>query len=237
MAAAGLLGARLGNDPAVPPGDVPATAATTPSPSTAATDALGPFRVARVNRAGTVVTVFVTSPSRCRVWEPTNSTVDEEGDRVVISIAGAPKSVECSRSIDTPVQVALSQPLGDRTLVDGRDQDIEILLFRDADLPVVPTRWWEVHGDYSGLDGSWFGIGYTTPGGPDLRFTVARGPITGPVLEQVRIGSHDAVIVDFNRQEAVRWAVGDLVYSMTLSPSEGETTSRADLHDVLAQLT
>jgi hypothetical protein len=66
---------------------------------------------------------------------------------------------------------------------------------------------------------------------------VNRGQISEPVLEQVRIGGHDAVIVDLNGHEAVRWAVGDLAYSMTLIPTEGATTSREELHSVLARLT
>jgi hypothetical protein len=239
-AAAGLFGVLRGSGPATQVGDVPSSAAATPShssqPSTPTTDSDGTFRVARVDRAGTVVTVFVSSPGACRAWAPGQSIVDERADRVVISVTGERKSVDCSRAIDTAVQVRLSQPLGERTVVDGRAQGVNILVVRDADLPVVPAPWWEVPGDYSGLDGSWFGFGYTTPGGPDLHFTVRRGPFAQPVLEQVRIGSHDAAIVEVNGQDAVSWEARELVYTMILVPSEGATTSREELDSVLAQL-
>jgi hypothetical protein len=240
--AAGLLGARPGSGPSTQVGGPPVTTAPTPSPSasptsTGATGALGSFRVARVDRAGTGVTVFVSSPGVCRAWAPGESTVDEQADRVVISVFGAPEPVDCGRAIDTPVEFTLSRPLGTRTLVDGRGQDAAVLVVRDADLPVVPAPWSEVPTSYFRLDGSGWGIGYTTPGGPDLRFAVFRGQISEPVLEQVRIGGHDAVIVDLHGQEAVCWVVGDLVYSMTLIPTEGATTSREELHGVLAHLT
>ena len=163
--------------------------------------------------------------------------MDEQADRVVISVSGAPEPVDCGRAVDTPVEFTLSRPRGARILVDGQGQGATVLVVRDADLPVVPAPWREVPTSYFGLDGSGFGIGYTTPGGPDLRFRVNRGQISEPALEQVRIGGHDAVIVDLDGQAAVRWAVGDLVYSMTLIPSEGATTSREELHSVLGRLT
>ena len=240
--AGGLLSARPGADPATHVGDRAATATPTQSPSasrasTPAARVPGSFLTARVDRSGLKVTVFVTSPGACQVWTPDGSSVDEQADQIVISVPGAPAPVECGRDSDTPVEVVLSRPLGARTIADGLAPDATVLVVRDSDLPLVPAPWWEVPIGFHGLTGTSFSVAYTTPGGPDLLFEMRRGQLREPVLEQVTIGGHDAVIVDFGGEEAVCWEVGDLVYSMTLIPGEGATTSREELHSVLALLT
>src|SRR5690606_6485582 len=103
-------------------------------------------------------------PGACQAWTPGESTVDEQADRVVISVAGEPEPVDCGRAVDTPVEFTLSSPLGARTLVDGLNQSVSVLVVRDADLPVVPPPWWEVPASYFGLGGDSFFIGYTTYG-------------------------------------------------------------------------
>jgi hypothetical protein len=79
-------------------------------------------------------------------------------------------------------------------------------------------------------------IPYTRSGGPDLIFgaQVGTAATTGPT---VRLGTRNGVIVQATTYVGVQWQVGDMVYSMRLMPSEGETSTVAQLHEVIDQLT
>ena len=195
-----------------------------------------PWRAARVDRAGTTLTVFVNPPKPgCQTYPSPHASVQESSDVVIVTVTATAAPAACERTVVTQFKVTLSQPLGGRLLRNGRDGVIARAFF-DANLPVIPAAWHEVPTDYISVDQSSWSIGFTRSGGPDLYFRAEAFRMADPGT--VPLGSHKGVVYPVRQDSyGVRWQVGDLMYSMELMPSEGKTCTQAELEHVISQLT
>jgi hypothetical protein len=221
--------------PATDIGGGPATTAPPNTPISPGGAAV-PIQEARLDRAGTGLTLYLNPPGDCAVYGNANQRVIEGDATVTLFISASPLPVDCSRAMVTRVDVALSSPLGARPLRDG-DTGATIPVFRDADLPRVPRPWTEVHNDFVNMNGTAWATGFTRPGGPDLDFLASRGQVEPASVERIQLGRRHGVIAPFgDHSYEVDWVVGDLLYQMRLSPSEGGSVSLAQTHAIIAQL-
>jgi hypothetical protein len=236
-----------GSVPAAEP-DSPASTSTLTSTSTLASIPDAPpsspdpvtdspvWRVARVDEAGTGITIYVNEADRCLTYQHPTTVVDERADAVIITATGQASSTDCSRTMATKVAITLSEPLGDRTLRDGRD-GYPVLTIRDADLPGAPMPWQEVPAEYSHLDGTRWGTVYTRPGGPDIHLDASRTAFSGTIVKPAQIGAHPGDIVVSGTEYRAHWMVDTVSYELRLVPGEAAQTSMAELESVLWQLT
>ncbi len=205
--------------------------------STTPTNAAGSWRLARVDRAGTGLTVYVNpDPRACVVYTEAVPSVDERADAVIITVNGTGKTVACEERRVAQLHITLTQPLGTRTLRDGRDGTIA-RAYLDSDLPQVPLPWFDYPTGFSELDGSLWMAGLTRPGGPDLRFSASVGTVSDLSGQPVTLGSRQGRIRQNGVTQVVEWQVRDLIYTMMLTPREGATTSLAEAQAVINQLT
>ncbi len=198
----------------------------------------GSWRLARVDRTGAGLTIYVNPDRRtCQGYEDAVPVVEEHADTVVIAVTGAGKATACGTKA-APLHITLTHPLGTRTLRDGRDGTTARAYF-DSDLPQVPAPWSEVPASYSVLDGYGWSISYTRPGGPDLMFIAGVGGVgSATTVADVTLGSVRGAIIESDAGSyRVRWKVRDLTYMMMLVPREGATTSLAEAQAVINQLT
>lgn len=236
--------ARANNGSGEPPAGVVNTPSASASPNV-------PWGMAKVDRAGTTITVFVAPPDDRRVcqgeWEAT-ATAASGSDRVIITSVGSPGPSSLTASgcphgdaFMAPVTLTLPAPLGSRPLIDAYD-GLERPAYREEDLPTVPGGgggWSEVHTSFGGGD-SWM-VSYTREGGPDVwiqgfRRDGAPAP-DGPSRGTVKVGSYRAVIyLRSTGTFEVRWETTKVVYTLTLQPSEGQSLTLSAFRTVLAQI-
>lgn len=198
-----------------------------------------PIDQARLDRAGTGLTLYLATPGGCNVFGDATARVTEgEGDdQVTVEARSVP--ADCSRAVVTAVHTTIAHPLGRRLLRDGYTGSA-IRVFPDANLPVVPGPWTETPTDFfEQLDGTFMAVGYTRRGGPDLLIDITvNGTLDPSPVERVRLGSRPGVIdPGLANSYEVDWVVGDLYYQMRLEPSEGASISLSQTHAVIAQLT
>jgi hypothetical protein len=228
LAASMMYWPRPGTPPPAAPTNVPL--ATVP-------DGAVPIQEARVNRAGTGLTVYVNPPGDCLIFGDASPTVSETDTTVRLILRATSLPTECSRSMVAKAPVVLSRPLGARTLIDGSTGN-PVPTFPDANLPVPPAPWTEVLGDFTGLDGSALDYLFTRAGAPELMIAVSHGDQLDPSpVQRVQLGHHQGVIDEWGTNSyEVDWVIGDLYYQMRLNPNEGQTVSLAQTHDIITEL-
>ena len=217
-------------------GGGPATAAS-PTPSSDASGVAVTIVEARLDRLGTGLTLYVNPAGDCSVYGAADARVTEQDAEVRLFVHASPEPIDCSRAMVTTVHLTLTSPLGTRSLRNGVT-GATVPVFRDADLPVLPLPWTEVHNDFTQMDGTTWAGSYTRPGGPDLRFLVQPGQLDSAGAERVPLGHREGVILPYGGHSyEVDWTVGDLLYRMSLEPSEGGSVSLNQTQQVIAALT
>jgi hypothetical protein len=179
---------------------------------------------ARVDRAGTGLTLYVNpDQANCVTYPHLTPVVDQRSDRVVVTFTGAGTKTACDQVQAAPITVTLSQPLGDRALLDGSGTPIRP--FFDADLPALPAGWTSIPGQYEDVDGTVFVLAYQAIGTGILIFNASTQPPPYPAdLGEVTLGSRTGSLFTTGSTgdvPGVRWQVRDLTYQMTLEPSRG----------------
>jgi hypothetical protein len=179
---------------------------------------------ARVDRAGTGLTLYVNPDlANCITYPHLTPVVDQRPDRVVVTFTGAGTKTACDQVQAAPITVTLSQPLGDRALVDGSGTPIRP--FFDADLPVLPPAWTVVPGQYEEVTGTVSVLAYHEVGTGLVIFTASTQPPPYPAdLGEVMLGSRTGSLLTTGSSgnvPGVRWQVRDLNYEMLLQPTEG----------------
>lgn len=208
--------------------------------------------MARLDRTGTKVTLYVTRPPEgipCEgTWSP-QAVTEMDADVVTVSVEDASAGgMGCPGSNSlAPLRITLPQPLGNRTLADGFDGGSRPV-FREADLPEVPQGpdgWSEVNttfGANPGSEGLWT-VGYTRGGGPDIRIygyppdqapSVAADPVDTVEVAGARGTIYPRSINHIGYE--LRWEASGVVYFLELSPTEGEKISLQLFRDVLTRL-
>jgi hypothetical protein len=194
--------------------------------------------LARVDRAGTGLTLYVNpDQANCVVYPGLTPVVDQRPDRVVVTLTGAGTKTRCDTLRAAPITVTLSQPLGDRALVDGSGTPIRP--FFDADLPVLPAAWTAVPLGYAAVFGTNFVlVDYAIGTALDLEFIASTQPRSYPADGgEVRLGSRTGSLFTTGAVAGVRWQVRDLTYEMSLVPSEGEHATLDQLRAFIAEFT
>jgi hypothetical protein len=203
-----------------------------------------PWAMAELDRAGTALTIYVPPPgwADCQVYPHPVATVSgQPGTTVVITVTAgaATRGDDCTRtSVDTQLSLTLPAPLGARAINDGYDHMARVV-FRDRELPIVPSPWTRVPVEFAGNTDPavWFGA-YTRPGGPDIHIRVGVGALPANPVSPVSLGIRPGFVYLDGKQYSAQWRVGDLVYALSLQTAEGEASATLyQLHEVLAKLT
>jgi hypothetical protein len=213
---------------------------TTPSAPTTQAVRLPPARSvqeARVDRAGTGLTLYVNPDlANCIVYPDLTPVVDQRSDRVVVTFTGAGTKTACDQALPAPITVTLSQPLGDRALVDGSGTPIRP--FFDADLPVLPAAWTSVPDVYA--YGA-FVLAYQAIGTGFVIFKASTQPPSYPADGgEVTLGSRTGSLFTTGSPgggPGVRWQVRDLTYEMTLEPIGGQHVTLDQLRGLIDEFT
>jgi hypothetical protein len=227
IVAVALMPRRSVNGPATAPPPVSPTVGDVPAP----------FVEARVNRAGTQVTVYINPPGDCTAYTSAHADALESDSDVRIMLLMHRAPADCDSAMVTTATVTLRRPLAGRTVIDGT-AGASVPTFLDANLPQVPAAWTEVHVGYTKLEAAALIIQYTGTGGPDLILHASTGGGLDPSpVERVQLGSHPGVIVPgLPHSYDVDWMVGDVLYQMRLEPSEGASVSLGQVHHIISEL-
>jgi hypothetical protein len=170
------------------------------------------WQYARVDRAGTILTIFA-------VGTCLEAAGRADTRSVVITVRLARQ-----RCAPVPITVHLATALDRRALVDGADGRIRTG-FPDRDLPLPPpgAGYAEIPGSLSGgtADDPVSTVVWTRPGGPAVALTArtdrrAVAP-AGPALGSARLGSRTGAYYRDGTALELRWAAGDLVYELAVS--------------------
>jgi hypothetical protein len=211
--------------------------------------------MARVDPAGTKVTLFVSRPldgPPCTgAWRP-QASFAAGADAVTVTVSdGSPTGIGCaSDNRLATVELTLPEPLARRPLIDGYD-GVRRPVYREADLPRVPggtEGWSEVPATFSVPSlaaeplGAWM-VSYTRPGGPDINIrgypsehSLAAVPDTDPVGAVDVAGTRGAIYPLGPARFQLRWEASGVVYLLDVLPREGEREPLPAFRDVLARI-
>ncbi|GIF78589.1 hypothetical protein [Asanoa siamensis] len=212
--------------------------------------------MARVDRAGTQVTLFVSRPvdgPACQgSWSP-EATFATDAATVIVTVSdGSVTGVGCASDNKlATVQITLPEPLARRPLIDGYD-DTRRPVYREADQPQVPggsAGWSEVPTTFSAprpvnaeLPAVW-NVSYTRPGGPDIKIRgypadhlLAAVPKTEPVGTVEVAGTRGGIYPTGLDRYLVRWEAPGVVYNLTVLPTEGAYVSLPTFRELLARI-
>ncbi|MEU7798300.1 hypothetical protein AB0B10_03420 [Micromonospora arborensis] len=208
--------------------------------ATTAVPAMG-WNAAMVGRDGRTITVWATpGDTACKELVQPQATLTEQTDtQVVVAVNGrVVDATDCATSgLRVPLVVSLQKPLGGRVLRDAASA-LPPPTFSDRDLPdLTSDKRWSPHPSHCDEG---FCQGYNGPNGSTLFAsagrTVGGGNGTSPVGTML-VGSHRGTITGSpGAFWSVQWKVGDLTYSLRLTPSEGEKFSLAQFRTELASL-
>ncbi|PYC69919.1 hypothetical protein C7C45_14615 [Micromonospora arborensis] len=216
-------------------------AATTAAP---VVPAMG-WNAAMVGRDDRTITVWATpGDTACKELVQPQATLTEQTDtQVVVAVSGrVVDATDCATSgLRVPLVVSLQKPLGGRVLRDATSA-LPPPTFSDRDLPdLTSDKRWSPHPSHCDEG---FCQGYNGPNGSTLFAsasasagrTVGGGNGPSPVGTML-VGSHRGTITGSPGSFwSVQWEVGDLTYSLRLTPSEGEKFSLAQFRTELASL-
>ncbi|MGC5306313.1 hypothetical protein [Micromonospora zamorensis] len=218
----------------------PPAANTVPAAVPPVASAIG-WNAALVARDDTTVTVYASlGDTRCKDLVQPQATVTEQTDsQVVVAVSGRiVDATDCSISgTSVPLVVSLQKPLGGRLLRDAASTLPPPPTFSERELPdLASDKRWSPHS--SQCDEGWC-QGYNGPNGSTLFAGAGRtvGGESSAAVGTVSIGSREGTIT--GRPESswqVRWEVGDVTYSLRLTPTEGETFSLKQFRAELARL-
>ncbi|MFJ8577696.1 hypothetical protein [Micromonospora sp. NPDC093277] len=217
------------------------------SPAAAETPADGsvtvPWVSAMVARSGTDITVY-SGPGDvwCKeLWQPQATISEQQDAHVIVSVnARIIDAVDCASSGNVvPLVVSLSKPLGDRVLRDAATGSTPPI-YSERELPDLRSnkRWSPFPSHWMSPERSWH-QGYNGPEGLVLLVNAQR--TTDVVLPDsagtVTIGSRQGIATgDPARAWTVWWEVGEMTYSLRLSPAEGGTSTLKQFKQELAAL-
>ncbi|MET7968557.1 hypothetical protein [Micromonospora sp. NPDC005305] len=202
-----------------------------------------PWLSAMVARDGTSVTVYAGTSVQCKqLVQPGAAITGQDGGQVVVAVkARVLSAADCTRSGSAvPVALSLPEPLGDRVLRDAASAELPPTYFA-RDLPDLGSdkRWSPHPGEWDSTNEGWY-QGYNGPEGLQLivsagRTAEVRRPASGTA---VAIGAHDGVITGAaERSWTLWWAVGEVTYSLRLTPAEGTTVSLTQFKREVSRLT
>ncbi|MEQ4302972.1 hypothetical protein ABNF97_16510 [Plantactinospora sp. B6F1] len=212
--------------------------------------------MARMNRAGTEITVFVSRPldaPPCQgVWLP-EATVTAGTTAVTVTVSDrSPTGAGCATSENlTPLRVALPGSLAERAFLDGYDGSSRPV-YREADLPVVPggpDGWAETPGSFAApiaevrtVPGYWV-LSYGRVGGPDIIIRGhrpehgMRGAPDGDPIDRVEVAGNPGGVYRTGPDRFVlHWAATGVEYVLTVVPAEGESVSLPMFREVLGRI-
>ncbi|MFI6268100.1 hypothetical protein [Micromonospora zamorensis] len=212
---------------------------TMPAAAPPVASAIG-WNAALVARDDTTITVYASlGDTRCKDLAQPQATVTEQTDtQVVVAVNGRiVDATDCSISgTRVPLVVSLRKPLGDRVLRDAASA-LPPPAFSERELPdLASDKRWSPHSSHcdEGLC-----QGYNGPNGSTLFAGAGRtvGGESSAAVGTVSIGSREGTITGRpERSWQVRWEVGDVTYSLRLTPTEGETFSLKEFRAELARL-
>ncbi|SCL63242.1 hypothetical protein [Micromonospora chersina] len=186
---------------------------------------------ALVARDGMSVTVYAGTSAECEeLVQPQAAVVEQDGTRVVIAVkARTGRASDCTTGGNAiPLLVSLPEPLGDRVLRDAASA-VPPPTYLERDLPALSgdKRWSPHPGQWASTEDGWF-QGYNGPGGLSLLAAArptaeASRPATVATLT---IGARKGVITGGAESSwTLWWEVGEVTYSLRLTPTEGSTVS------------
>ncbi|MCG5470510.1 hypothetical protein LADH09A_004460 [Micromonospora sp. LAH09] len=198
------------------------------------------WNAALVARDDTTITVYASiGDVPCKELVGPQATVTEQTDtQVVVVVRGQiVDATDCSTSgTRAPLVVSLQKPLGNRLLRDAAGA-LPPPALSERELPDLASgRKWSPHSTH--CDDGWC-QGYNGPNGSTLLASAGRtvGRESPAAVGTVAIGSHEGVITGrADRFWQVRWNVGDVTYSLMLTPTEGATFSLKQFRAELASL-
>ncbi|MET7668905.1 hypothetical protein [Micromonospora luteifusca] len=237
----GIVVSRREPDQATAQGVTATTAATTAARAEPPAEPAMSWNAAMVGRDDRTITVYATpGDTTCKELLQPQATITEQTDaQVVVAVNGrVVTATDCATSgLRVPLVVSLQKPLGTRVLRDAASA-LSPPTFSERELPDLASdkRW----SPYSSHCNEGFCQGYNGPNGSTLLAlagrTVGGGDGRAPA-GTMSIGSHRGTITGSpGASWQVRWEVGDLAYSLQLTPSEGAKFSLTQFRTELASL-
>jgi hypothetical protein len=188
-----------------------------------------PWETALLARDGRTLTIYA-GPRGGECQELTDGTAivtREDGGQVTIA-ARARIAPVADCGLVVPLRVELPRPLGDREVRDAATDEARPT-YREGDLPNLGNddRWRPYPVGWSAPSDGWR-AGYNGPNGLTLNIEGEPGATAGgDPSDAITLGSRIGTLVDLGYTWAVRWSVGDVTYELSVTPSEGQTLSRA----------